>query len=337
MRTNEAEISAMQSMRRPGRPNVDELTGEVHSAPSGRRGRRVLTSEQEQERQRVLAERAEVRRQELAAVRALDPACETDDDPPIVWRAPVRMGGEPNGVLLELPRVSGRGKPGSRLLLAERSYDGAGPNGGEAHDYVTAFVVFRDGAGYQRRTVGAAIHRAEGRAFVAAVTRVVGAGGSPESGAVFPARTGKRAGGFRAPVGHSYARRLRDALSRAGVWRMPPIQVPATKPRMRTDLGRRAEGTKPAPEPRRPPLLRDRDNAPGRLPLVPSRLRVGARRGRRQRPASHAPLRAHEPSRSPALRDAHHGHARDPRRRPTAPPGGSAPNGPAEGRNRHGP
>ncbi len=71
--------------------------------------------------------------------------------------------------------------------------------------------------------------------------------GKPESGAVFPARSGKRAGGFRAPVGHSYARRLREALFRAGVWRMPPIRVPATRPGMRTDLGKRAEGTKPAP------------------------------------------------------------------------------------------
>jgi hypothetical protein len=89
----------------------------------------------------------------------------------IVWRPPPRIGGEPNGVLLDLPRVSGRGKPGSRFILAERRYDGAGPNGGEAHDYLTAFVAFRDGSGYQRRTVGVAIHRAEGRAHVAAVTR----------------------------------------------------------------------------------------------------------------------------------------------------------------------
>jgi integrase len=76
--------------------------------------------------------------------------------------------------------------------------------------------------------------------------------GKPESGAVFPARTGKRAGGFRAPAGHSYARRLRDALFRACVWRMPPIQVPATRPGMRTDLGKRAEGTKLRPHPRDP-------------------------------------------------------------------------------------
>jgi hypothetical protein len=116
---------------------------------------------------RLLAERAELRRVEVAALRAIDPACETQDDPPVVWRALVRMGGEPSGVLLDLPRASGRGKPGSRLVLAARSYDGAGPNGGEAHDYVTAFVRFRDGAGYERRTIGVAIHRAELRQVAA--------------------------------------------------------------------------------------------------------------------------------------------------------------------------
>jgi len=76
--------------------------------------------------------------------------------------------------------------------------------------------------------------------------------GKPESGPVFPARAGKRAGGFRAPSGHSYARRLRDALFRAGVWRMTPVEVAATKPGMRTDLGKRAAGTKLAPNPRDP-------------------------------------------------------------------------------------
>jgi integrase len=76
--------------------------------------------------------------------------------------------------------------------------------------------------------------------------------GKPESGPVFPARAGKRAGGFRAPAGHSYARRLRQALFCAGIWRMPPVQIPATKPGMRSDLGKLAEGTKLAPNPRDP-------------------------------------------------------------------------------------
>jgi hypothetical protein len=51
---------------------------------------------------------------------------------------------------------------------------------------------------------------------------------------------------------NSYAKRLRDALFRAGIVRMPPIEVPATKPGQRTDLDKRVEGTKPAPNPRDP-------------------------------------------------------------------------------------
>jgi hypothetical protein len=146
--------------------SYDEQTGEVQDAP---RRRRVLTDVERADRDRVLAERAELRRHEVEALRTIDPACETEDDPPVVWRAPVRMGGEPSGVLLNLPRVSGRGMPGSRLVIAARTYDGAGPNGGEAHDYVTAFVIHRDRGGYERRSIGVAIRRAEGRAFVDAL------------------------------------------------------------------------------------------------------------------------------------------------------------------------
>lgn len=163
-------MSAAMSNTNPDATH-DPETGEVLDGGAPRRRQGVLTDDERAERERVLAERAELRRAEVAAMRAINPACETDDDPPVVWRAPKRMGGEPNDVLLDLPRVSGRGLPGSRLVLAARSYDGAGPNGGEAHDYVTAFVRFRDGAGYPRRTVGVAIHRADVRAVAAALAR----------------------------------------------------------------------------------------------------------------------------------------------------------------------
>jgi hypothetical protein len=147
---------------------IDEATGEVKDeAPR----RRALTPDERAERDRVLTERTELRRQELAALRTINPAGETADDPPVVWRRPARMGGEPSGVLLDLPRMSGRGLPGSRLVLAARGYDGAGPNGGQAHDYATGFVIFRDGAGYEWRTIGVAIRRAELRPFSAALTR----------------------------------------------------------------------------------------------------------------------------------------------------------------------
>jgi integrase len=73
----------------------------------------------------------------------------------------------------------------------------------------------------------------------------------PESGPVFPARAGKRVGQQKRPE-NSYAKRLRNALFRAGIVRMPPVEVPATKPGQRTDLSKRVEGTKPAPNPRDP-------------------------------------------------------------------------------------
>ncbi len=75
--------------------------------------------------------------------------------------------------------------------------------------------------------------------------------GKPESGPVFPVRVGKRAGEAKRPL-NSYAKRLRRELFCAGVVRASPIEVPATKPGQRTDLGKPAEGTKLAPNPRDP-------------------------------------------------------------------------------------
>jgi integrase len=75
--------------------------------------------------------------------------------------------------------------------------------------------------------------------------------GKPESGPVFPVRTGKRVGEAKRPL-NSYAKRLRRELFRAGVMRLTPIEVPATKRGMRRDLGKAPSGTKLAPNPRDP-------------------------------------------------------------------------------------
>jgi integrase len=75
--------------------------------------------------------------------------------------------------------------------------------------------------------------------------------GSPIAGPVFPVRKGKRAGEHKGPR-TSHAKRLRRDLARAGVFRLPPVEVPATKPGTRTDLGRAVEGTKLEPSPRDP-------------------------------------------------------------------------------------
>jgi integrase len=76
--------------------------------------------------------------------------------------------------------------------------------------------------------------------------------GRPESGPVFPCRHGRRAGEFKRAKGYTFAKRLRRALFTAGVHRASPIEVPAVKPGQRTDLGKTAEGTQLAPNPRDP-------------------------------------------------------------------------------------
>ncbi len=76
--------------------------------------------------------------------------------------------------------------------------------------------------------------------------------GCPAAGPVFPVRRGERAGMQKKIGGVSFARRLRRELFKAGVFRVPPIQVPATSPGTRTDRGKRAAGTKPAPNPADP-------------------------------------------------------------------------------------
>jgi hypothetical protein len=74
---------------------------------------------------------------------------------------------------------------------------------------------------------------------------------SAAAGPVFPVRIGKRAGEAKR-LSNRHAKRLRRELFRAGVYRALPIAVAATKPGMRTDLGKPAKGTKPAPNPRDP-------------------------------------------------------------------------------------
>jgi hypothetical protein len=74
--------------------------------------------------------------------------------------------------------------------------------------------------------------------------------GKPEAGPVFPVRIGKRAGQEKKT--NSHAKRLRSSLMRAGVFRLPPTEVPETGKGRRTDLGKEATGTKLAPDPRDP-------------------------------------------------------------------------------------
>ena len=133
--------------------------------------------------------------------------------------------------------------------------------------------------------------------------------GCPTSGPVFPVRQGARAGQRKARM-NSYAERLRRDLFRAGVCRLPPIEVPLRKQGMRTDLGKHPEGTMLAPNPADPLYYETRDVSARRLPLLPALVQHGARLCRRQRPEGNEPGRARRPEdphevRAPDARDAH--------------------------------
>ena len=78
---------------------------------------------------------------------------------------------------------------------------------------------------------------------------LVGArGASPRLAPSFPFASASAPASARARS-NSYAKRLRRALFQAGVVRLPPVEVPATKSGTRTDLARRARGPSSLPTP----------------------------------------------------------------------------------------
>lgn len=139
-------------------------------ATAGRAPPRLTTEEERADAERVLEERADLRRREVAAIEAICPSLDLEGE--TVRRTKARRLAESvslDGSLRRFDRVSGRGLPGSSLVLAARDYDGLGPNGGEPHIYVTMFVAFRDAAGRLVRTQGVAVHDTELRGVALAL------------------------------------------------------------------------------------------------------------------------------------------------------------------------
>jgi hypothetical protein len=143
----------------------DEETGEVLAAPKRRRAKRELTPEELQAKE----ERRAWRMAKLRALEALSPALPLEGES-------VR---ETDGVieitkalelapLLKLPRLSGKGGPGSSLVVSHRSYDGMG--GGSAMTYAVLFAEFHDRSGYRARTRGVTVRLEELRQVAAALT-----------------------------------------------------------------------------------------------------------------------------------------------------------------------
>ncbi|MBK6464200.1 MAG: hypothetical protein IPF92_24850 [Myxococcales bacterium] len=124
--------------------------------------RRVARSPgEEADAARVREERAESRARMLGALAALSPSGALPGDPPVRDLGLLDVShASPPSPLVRLNRKSGRGGPGTALVLVERHYDG--DNGGECHGpYVVAYAEFADGGGYRARTRGAAIRRGE--------------------------------------------------------------------------------------------------------------------------------------------------------------------------------
>jgi hypothetical protein len=98
----------------------------------------------------------------LRALDALSPALPTPDDPPVRETGSALTDvshARELAPLLRIPRVSGRGLPGSALVVTARDYDGN--NGGASGPYVLVHVEFRDGSGFRCRTQGVAIRGRE--------------------------------------------------------------------------------------------------------------------------------------------------------------------------------
>jgi hypothetical protein len=151
--------------------SYDSETGEVHDegdgAPRSKR-RAPLTPEA----QAVLDQRKQDRAWMRRALEALSPALVVEGDPSLR-----ELGSALTDVsrarevapLLRLPRVSGRGGPGSALVVSARDYDGA--SGGEPGTYVLLCVEFHDGAAHKCRTRGVAVRRDDLRPLARALTK----------------------------------------------------------------------------------------------------------------------------------------------------------------------
>ena len=141
------------------RPAVDPETGEVlDDPPQRRRGRlRRLTADE----QKIAEARISEKGTKLRALEALSFALLGEDDGSLR-----ELGGlvdvshaQPVTPLLRVSRPSGRGGPGSSLVVSRREYDGG--NGGEPGTYALLHAEFHDGNGYKCRTRGAIVRRGE--------------------------------------------------------------------------------------------------------------------------------------------------------------------------------
>lgn len=99
----------------------------------------------------------------LRALEALSPALSAEGDPPIKEQPPIDVTHarvrDTEATTLRTERPSGRGGPGSALVVRLGYYDGN--SGGEAGERATLYAEFADNGGHRWRTRGAAVRRSE--------------------------------------------------------------------------------------------------------------------------------------------------------------------------------
>jgi hypothetical protein len=119
------------------------------------------------------------RDRQTAILEALSPALASPDGPPLREQSGLIdiSGAREIPELLRIPRLSGRGGPGSALVLVARLYDGM--TGGEAHAYCTLFTAFSDRQGFCARTRGTAIHVSDVAPLIAALEAFAAAAKDP--------------------------------------------------------------------------------------------------------------------------------------------------------------
>ncbi len=130
---------------------VIEKPANDDAAPT-KRTRRVLSSEEKAERDRVQAERADLRRRELAAFEALIPSLHTEGEPALEHGRPITL--DARTAAGETIAVVKRAN-GSELRVTAKRYDGF--NGGRPKRYVHTSVWFNGVGGLRFRSKGTGI------------------------------------------------------------------------------------------------------------------------------------------------------------------------------------
>jgi hypothetical protein len=147
---------------------VDPDTGEIIEAPKPRKGRYAPRELSNEEREH-LEERREHYRTIRGALEAMSPALMAEGDPRLKEDGLLPLKRTRTKPLVDVPRTSGTGVPGTHLIVSERDHDGVGA-------YALVYVTYYGAGSHKFRSRGTAIRedelRAVGEALIAMADRL---------------------------------------------------------------------------------------------------------------------------------------------------------------------